>query len=248
MKLTTAIVLAITTVTLPISGFFAYNSYKTSEASGYCATVQSQGQETVKADLTVQSARKMITMMQTCTGLLNEIPFKTAELKADIVDTESRARQLEAFLPMIALGQGMKQAFSQPASTVTPSPVAKPSIIETVEARAEAASNSPQIFPSVVPSSVATPIALATPLPVPTTPTQVYMGKAVTGESVFYVGVSGNTVTYQIGSDVVEAGLACDAGYLQNVTVDGTIVNAIMYPQSEAIRNVLISGCQTVGK
>jgi len=89
----------------------------------------------------------------------------------------------------------------------------------------------------------------------------VYMGKAVTGESVYYNGASAQcgelpasnscwrnnpSIDYGIGGDRVFAVGDCQRGVFKEVWVNGKIVQRDMVPRSRAIQKVLVSACRSV--
>lgn len=88
----------------------------------------------------------------------------------------------------------------------------------------------------------------------------VYMGRASTGEPVYYHGARAQCgdlprthecwknpmLVYTIGSDEVTAIPDCRRGVFKEVWVDGQLVERNLRPQSEAIRLVLRTACNSV--
>lgn len=88
----------------------------------------------------------------------------------------------------------------------------------------------------------------------------VYMGKASTGEAVYYMGATAQcgdlprtdqcwknpTISYKIGADYVTAIPDCRRNTFKEVWVGDRKVATNMRPQSEAIRLVLRTGCNSV--
>ncbi len=89
---------------------------------------------------------------------------------------------------------------------------------------------------------------------------RVYMGKASTGEAVYYMGATAQcgdlprtdkcwknpTIAYKIGSDYVTAIPDCQRNVFKEVWVRDRKVATNMRPQSEAIQLVLRAGCNSV--
>ncbi len=88
----------------------------------------------------------------------------------------------------------------------------------------------------------------------------VYMGKASTGEAVYYLGAKAQCgdlprshacwknpmISYKIGNDYVSAIPDCKRGIFKEAWVGDRKVAINMKPQSEAIRLVLRTGCNSV--
>lgn len=88
----------------------------------------------------------------------------------------------------------------------------------------------------------------------------IYMGKAATGESVYYHGATAQCgdlprhhtcwknpmVSYRIGRDHVAAITNCQKGVFSEVWLDGKLVRRNMKPESEAMRLVLRTACNSV--
>lgn len=90
--------------------------------------------------------------------------------------------------------------------------------------------------------------------------TPVYMGKASTGEPVYYIGANAQCgdlprnhacwqnpmISYTIGADQVAAIPDCKQGIFAEVWVGGKLVTRNMKPASKAIQSVLETGCNSV--
>ncbi|BAS58102.1 hypothetical protein NIES2135_25130 [Leptolyngbya boryana NIES-2135] len=88
----------------------------------------------------------------------------------------------------------------------------------------------------------------------------VYMGKASTGEPVYYIGAKAQCgdlprdhqcwqnpmISYTIGRDQVAAIPNCKQGVFAEIWVDGKLVTRNMKPASKAIQAVLETGCNSV--
>lgn len=257
-------------VAVLIGSGFGYNTYKAQTAKTICdAGSQNLKEWQNSKKASVESLVSLIADAERCSKALESIPVKSSEVSERIKAVDDAVSRMRSALPLMAMAEGL-QDFGESLKAQN-QPTVKPQSFETLpicqqldsiaksgksvsdfiknssdigQIKAEINSNcdwhSEQLQRAVEPpSSPITHTASLSPS------TGQFMGYASTNEPVYYVGTQGTQVIYTIGSDRVSAELACDPGFFKNVYSNGAFVQDVMYPQSEATRQVLILGCKS---